>query len=63
MQRYTIFYHESPQDANSWKSEPKAAFIEAEDPVKAEKEFKSRFPDAVLLSKVSKSIKRRIENG
>lgn len=62
MQRYTIFYHESSQDANSWKSKPKAAFIKAEDSAKAKEEFKLRFPDAMFLSIVSKNIKRRIEN-
>ena len=63
MQRYTVYYYESNQDVNSWKSEPKAAFIKAKDSFHAEKEFKSRFSGTTLLRIVPKIKKiRRLEH-
>lgn len=60
MQRYTVFYYESNQDVNSWKSEPKATFIKAKDIVQAKKEFESNFPGSMLLSIVPKNKNKEI---
>ena len=51
---YTIFYYETDEDVNSWKSEPKSVIIKAKNIAQANKIFETCHPEFVLLSTIQK---------